>query len=83
VATKLLGKQKARWRRAGFFFRAIWLLQPLGRDNLVEIKIGNTHIHGLADPKLELKISEEVKLKLNTDKVQFFDAKTEQSMLWT
>jgi ABC-type sugar transport system ATPase subunit len=61
----------------------VYVVEPLGRDNLVEIKIGNTHIHGLADPKLELKISEEVKLKLNTDNVQFFDVKTEQSLLWT
>ncbi|MGK7872339.1 MAG: ABC transporter ATP-binding protein [Xenococcaceae cyanobacterium] len=60
----------------------IYAVEPLGRDDLLDVRIGRIHIHALADPKLNLKIGEKVKLNFNTDKLQFFDRETEQSLLW-
>lgn len=60
----------------------IYVVEPLGRDDLVDVRIGEAHIHVLADPTLKLKIGGAVKLNFNTRKVQFFDAKTENSLIW-
>jgi inositol-phosphate transport system ATP-binding protein len=59
-----------------------YVVEPLGRDDLVDVLVGNTHLHVLADPGLGLKIGNQVKLKFNTAKVQLFDPQTEQSLLW-
>jgi hypothetical protein len=55
----------------------------LGRDDLVDVRIGQSHVHVLADPALQLRMGDIVRLKFNTQKVQFFDVKTEDSLLWT
>jgi ABC-type sugar transport system ATPase subunit len=59
-----------------------YVVEPLGRDDLVDVQVGDTHIHVLADPALGLKIGDNVKLNFNTAKVQFFDPNTQQSLLW-
>ncbi len=61
----------------------IYVVEPLGRDDLIDVRIGDAHVHILADPTLRLKIGDNVKLKFNTHKVQFFDPATEDSLLWT
>ena len=57
-------------------------IEPLGRDNLIDVKIGDIHFYLLADPSISLKSGDTVKLGFNTNKSQFFDMKTEQSLLW-
>ncbi|MCH7663431.1 MAG: hypothetical protein IH859_06140, partial [Chloroflexi bacterium] len=57
-------------------------VEPLGRDHLIDVIIGNVHFYSLADPSLTLKSGDMVKLKFNTNKSQFFDMKTERSLLW-
>lgn len=59
-----------------------YVVEPLGRDDLVDVRLGEVHIHVLADPALGLKIGDKVKLKLNTEEAQFFDPETEMSLLW-
>jgi ABC-type sugar transport system ATPase subunit len=59
-----------------------YLVEPLGRDDLVDVLVGDIHIHVLADPALGLKIGNKVRLRFNTAKLQFFDPQTEQSLLW-
>jgi ABC-type sugar transport system ATPase subunit len=61
----------------------IYVVEPLGRDDLLNIQIGDEYIHVLADPGLGLKIGDMVYLQFNTHKVQFFDPMTENSLLWT
>ncbi len=61
----------------------VYVVEPLGRDDLVDVRIGEAHIHVLADPALQLRMGDTVRLKFNTQKVQFFDTKTEDSLLWT
>jgi len=60
----------------------IYVVEPLGRDDLVTVHIGDASVHMLADPTLGLKMGQSVTLDFNTHKVQFFDPQTEQSLLW-
>lgn len=59
-----------------------YVVEPLGRDDLVDVLVGDSHIHVLADPALGLKLGDKLKLNFNTNKVQFFDPETEKSLLW-
>lgn len=61
----------------------VYVVEPLGRDDLIDVRIDEeAHVHVLADPALGLRIGDNVKLRFNADKVQFFDPATEQSLLW-
>jgi len=60
----------------------IYVVEPLGRDDLLVIRIGDVRINLLADPALRLKIGQSVRLRFDTRKAQFFDPQTEQSLLW-
>ncbi len=60
----------------------IYVVEPLGRDDLLNVRIGDASVHVLADPTLGLKMGQTVRLNFNTLKVQFFDRETEQSLLW-
>ncbi|MDK1028365.1 MAG: ABC transporter ATP-binding protein [Anaerolineae bacterium] len=57
-------------------------VEPLGRDHLIDAKIRDSHFYLLADPSLSLKSGDTVKLGFNTKKSQFFDIKSERSLLW-
>ena len=62
----------------------IYMVEPLGRDDLINVRLGeDVIIHVLSDPALNLKMNDPIALEFNTNKVQFFDPKTEQSLLWT
>jgi inositol-phosphate transport system ATP-binding protein len=61
----------------------VYLVEPLGRDDLIEVIAGDTHLYILADPKLGVRIGDTVNMQLKTEKVQFFDPETEKSLLWT
>jgi len=60
----------------------IYVVEPLGRDDLIDVRIGEAGVHVLADPTLRLKMGQNVRLDFNTHKVQFFDPVTEKSLLW-
>jgi len=60
----------------------IYVVEPLGRDDLIDVRIGEAGVHVLADPTLSLRMGQNVALKFNTQKVQFFDPATEKSLLW-
>jgi len=60
----------------------VYVVEPMGRDDLVDVRVGEASIHALADTGLNLKIGEPVRLKINAEKVQFFDPNTEDSLLW-
>jgi inositol-phosphate transport system ATP-binding protein len=59
----------------------IYVVEPLGRDDLIDVRVGEAGIRVLADPALGLKIGDTVQLNF-THKVQFFDPETERSLLW-
>jgi len=60
----------------------VYVVEPLGRDDLLDVRIGEVSIHALADPELNFKIGDPVRLEFDANKVQFFDQGTEQSLLW-
>jgi ABC-type sugar transport system ATPase subunit len=60
----------------------IYVVEPLGRDDLVTVRIAGAEIHALADPALNLQMGETVHLNCNSERVQFFDPQTERSLLW-
>lgn len=61
----------------------VFVVEPLGRDDLLDVELdAHTRLHVLADPKLKVSAGDPVSLKLDTQKVQFFDAATERSLLW-
>lgn len=60
----------------------IYVVEPLGRDDLIDVRIGEAGVHVLADPTLGLRMGQGVTLEFNTHKVQFFDPQTEKSLLW-
>jgi len=61
----------------------VYVVEPLGRDDLLDVRIGETSVHMLADPALNLKMGQNVTLGFSANKVQFFDPATEKSLLWT
>jgi ABC-type sugar transport system ATPase subunit len=61
----------------------VYVVEPMGRDDLLTIRIGEVNIHVLANPELSLKIGDMVHLDFDAHKVQFFDPGTEKSLLWT
>ncbi len=60
----------------------VYVVEPLGRDDLIDVQIQDLHFRLLADPSLNLKIGDPVQVRFNTEKVQFFDPATERSLLW-
>jgi ABC-type sugar transport system ATPase subunit len=60
----------------------VYVVEPLGRDDLLDVHIGEASIRVLADPTLRIRIGDTVRLGFNTEKVQFFDPVTEKSLLW-
>ncbi len=61
----------------------VYVVEPLGRDDLVDVVVGDVHLKILADPILALKLGDVVHLRPHANKVQFFDPETEKSLLWT
>lgn len=60
----------------------VYVVEPLGRDDLLDILVGEVHLNVLADPGLEVRMGQNVSLDFNGQKVQFFDPESEQSLLW-
>ncbi len=60
----------------------VYVVEPLGRDDLVDVHIGQTSVHVLADPALHLKMGDPVRLTFAPEKLQFFDRESEDSLLW-
>jgi len=58
-------------------------VEPLGREDLVAVQIGDAELRLLVDNTVGVAIGQAIELELNTEKVQFFDPATEQSLLWT
>jgi ABC-type sugar transport system ATPase subunit len=60
----------------------VYVVEPLGRDDLVDVHIAGTSIRVLVDPALNVRMGDSISLVHKGDKVQFFDRETEQSLLW-
>ena len=61
----------------------VYVVEPLGRDDLIDVRVQGQEIRTLADPALRLTIGDPIGLALNMDKIQLFDPQTKRSLLWT
>jgi ABC-type sugar transport system ATPase subunit len=59
----------------------IYVVEPLGRDILVSVKLGDSMVKVLTSPPFKANIGDRVRLSFNLDKIMLFDEKTEKSLL--
>ena len=60
----------------------IFIVEPLGREDLIDVRVGNHSFLLLANTDTQYQAGDRVKLKFDMEQVQFFDPKTEKSLLW-
>ena len=60
----------------------ILLVEPLGRDDLLQCRMGKEDISVLADPKMKHRSGDVIGLDMDNSSFQFFDSATEKSLLW-
>lgn len=60
----------------------ILLVEPLGRDDLLQCRIGDNDISVLADPKMKHRSGDQIGIEMDNKTFQFFDPETEKSLLW-
>ena len=59
----------------------VYVVEPLGRDILVSVKLGKSMIKVFASPSFKANIGDRVRLNFNLDKIMLFDKKSEKSLL--
>jgi ABC-type sugar transport system ATPase subunit len=59
----------------------VYVIEPMGMQVLVTVKLGNLQIRILTAPPFTKKMSEKVKLHFNVNKIHLFDKNTEKSLL--
>jgi inositol-phosphate transport system ATP-binding protein len=60
----------------------VFIVEPLGRDDMLDVVVGGTHFYALAEPEKRIRPGDQVRLRFDTSRVQFFDLQTERSLLW-
>jgi inositol-phosphate transport system ATP-binding protein len=60
----------------------VYVVEPLGRDDVVDVRVGDQSFFVLTDPERRTRPGNTVNLRFNTSAAQFFDAETERSLLW-
>ncbi|MBC7811380.1 MAG: ABC transporter ATP-binding protein [Burkholderiales bacterium] len=61
---------------------SVFVVEPLGRDDMLDVRVGDNSLFVLADPAARIRAGDPVRLRVNNNKLQFFDAETEKSLLW-
>jgi hypothetical protein len=46
------------------------------------VRVGDNSLLVLADPAQKIKMGDPVRLRLDAERLQFFDPQTERSLLW-
>ena len=60
----------------------IFIVEPLGREDLIDVRVGPHSFIVLANTETQYQTGDAVKLKFDMGQVQFFDPATERSLLW-
>ncbi len=60
----------------------IYLVEPLGREDLIDARVGPHSFLLLASTESQHRAGERVRLKFDMEQAQFFDPQTERSLLW-
>jgi multiple sugar transport system ATP-binding protein len=58
------------------------LVEPLGRDDLLSIRSGDTQINALAPAAARIASGSQVRLKVDPERIHLFDPATDSSLLW-
>ena len=56
------------------------VVEPLGSEILLDVKVGNCVIVVRVDPTVRLRQHDKIRLAFNPERIHFFDAKTEESL---
>jgi multiple sugar transport system ATP-binding protein len=59
----------------------VYVVEPMGMQVLVTVKLGNLQIRILTAPPFTKKMGEKIKLHFNANKIHLFDKNTEKSLL--
>lgn len=60
----------------------VYVVEPLGRDDLVTVKLPAGEVHALAEPSTDYRMGETVYVSFDPARLQFFDPATELSLIW-
>jgi inositol-phosphate transport system ATP-binding protein len=60
----------------------VFVVEPLGREDMIDVRIGQHRVAALVSTEKRIKAGNTVRLMLNADKLQFFDPKSNRSILW-
>ncbi len=61
----------------------VYMVEPMGRENLIDVRMGKNSFMVLADADTNPKPGDRVRLTFSVDNVQFFEPQTEKSLLWS
>ncbi len=68
---------------AGPIEAEIYLIEPLGREDLISCRLSDGSIVGVLEPANQpVRVGDRVRLRFEVDKSQLFDPETEVSLLW-
>jgi len=59
----------------------VYVIEPMGRDMLVDLRVGTTPVRVLAPATFHAPIGATVTMALNRDKIHLFDPQTERALL--
>ncbi|RLE64762.1 MAG: sugar ABC transporter ATP-binding protein [Thermoprotei archaeon] len=59
----------------------VYVLEPLGKDTIVNVKLGDTLVKILAPPYIRLSIGDRIWIVYDLNKIHIFDKKTEKAIL--
>ena len=62
------------------FDAVVEVVEPLGSEILLDVKVGNHVMVARVDPTVRAKVQEKIRLNVHPDRLHFFDAKTEQAI---
>ncbi len=60
----------------------VYVVEPLGRDDMLDVRVGEHSLLVLADPGQKIVAGDKIRLHVNAERVQFFDPQSEMSLLW-
>ena len=67
---------------AGDVAGEIFIVEPLGREDLIDVRVGPHSFIVLAGAETQYQSGDPVKLNFDMEQAQFFDPATERSLLW-
>ena len=62
------------------FDAVVDVVEPLGAEILLDVKVGNSVMVARVEPTVRAKVHEKIRLNVEPDRLHFFDAKTEAAI---